>query len=336
MDLDLRLNFDVIKYSINILQYNTKLQTLNIPQKVKKDIVIEDFRYFSNFLNIKISLSDLRALSLGINKIDESFDEKVLSSYRSVNELILSPIIERQDFLSVTTLMRINKLLTEKVFELWESGKIRIKEFPYQNKFDIWEMDNLVSDDLVMDQINTLSKFYFDDNIPQFIKIPVIGFNLFRLKPFSVFNDMTIIVILKMLLLKEGIIDCISLMDIFYNNVNDLNPADMTMDKWGISLMSKISSTIENLYLYVSNFINLNHRKIVSDIDLKILTIREKEAFFYLIEHKIITRREYAKVFNVSAMTAFRDLDHMRRSNIISQFGTGRGVKYTIQERFLL
>ena len=336
MDLDLRLNFDVIKYSVNILQYNTKLQTLNIPQKVKNDIIVDDLKYFADFLNIKISFSDLRAFSLGTNKIDESFEGRILSSYRSSLELILSPIIDRKDFLSITTLMRINKLLTEKVFEVWESGKIRIKEFPYQGKYDIWEKNNLVYDVLITDHINTLSKFYFDNDIPQFIKIPVVGFNLFRLKPFSVFNDLTIIVILKMLFFKEGIIDYIAMMDIFFNNSDILNPLDITMDKWSELYLSKISSYMENLYLYVTNFINLNHRKIITDIDLKILTTREKEAFFYLLEHKVITRRDYTKIFGVSSMTAFRDLDHMRRSNIISQFGVGRGIKYTIQERFLL
>ncbi len=336
MDLDLRLNFDVIKYSFEIFQYNTKLQILNVPRKIKNDISIEDFQYFSKFLNLKISFSDLRIFSLGLNKIDENFDERILASYRSANELILSPIIDKEDLLSITTLMRINKILTEKVFELWESGKIRVREFPYQSKYDLWEGKNMLEDSLIFDCINELSKFYFDDSIPRFLKIPLVGFNLLKLKPFSVLNDISIIVILKMLFLKEGIVGYLPLMDLFYKNKNELDPFDNDIDKWSLVFISQISFYMENLYSYISNFVNLNNRKVVSDIDLKILTLREKDAFFYLLEHKIITRREYSKIFNVSQMTAFRDLDHMRRSNIISQFGIGRGTKYTIQERFLL
>ena len=66
------------------------------------------------------------------------------------------------------------------------------------------------------------------------------------------------------------------------------------------------------------------------------LNQRQKNIFFFLLENKNISRLEYSRIYKVSAMTAYRDLNDMKKKNILASFGNGRGLRYTILEKFLV
>jgi predicted HTH transcriptional regulator len=69
----------------------------------------------------------------------------------------------------------------------------------------------------------------------------------------------------------------------------------------------------------------------VSNNDSNILSDRQFKMLKYLGEFNEISRREYASMFDVSFMTAFRDLEKLVEKGVIVSIGRGRGTKYILK-----
>lgn len=72
----------------------------------------------------------------------------------------------------------------------------------------------------------------------------------------------------------------------------------------------------------------------ISEVDIpkfSQLNYRQLKIIEYLKSYPSITRREYALLYNISFMTAFRDLSQMVDDNILLVIGVQRGTKYILK-----
>ncbi len=335
MNLDLDLNLSLFKYSVDIITLSSLLNSLEIPKKITDDLTIKDFDQFANLLNLDVSNTNIRDFALGYHRIDTGFANTMLSSYRSINELVRSLYQDKGNVFTVSTILRMNKVLTDKTFEVWESGKFRTIEFPYQGEYDFIRGEDL-SYDTISTDINMLVDFYQDSQYPNILKIPIIGYNLLKLKPFSVLNDFTILFIMKSLMIEIEIFNDLSLVKIFSENLENMQISNQSLDTWVGNFFKYIYIELLEIYDFINKYISLEKRRLNSDKVVSILSDRQKKAFLFFVDHRTLTRQEYSRMFKISPMTAFRDLDMMKELGILTVFGKGRGTKYTIMEKYLL
>ncbi len=64
----------------------------------------------------------------------------------------------------------------------------------------------------------------------------------------------------------------------------------------------------------------------------KTLNSRQYKLLTYLKKYPNIVRREYCAMFNISAMTAFRDLKDLENKGLIFGMGAGKGRKFGLRE----
>ncbi len=332
MNFQFDVNLKILKYSCNIIKNSQLISSSSISKKILQEISTDDFFSFSRSLGIEIPRSEVKNYVLGINKIENTFECNALSSYRSVWEILNSSVFDKS--FSISLILKINTVLSEKIFEVWESGKIRNESFPIKSDYDFFEVKDEISSNMVLDSLNRISEFTENEDMPKFINAIVVAFNLLCVKPFSVFNDFTTIVILKSLLMNAGIFKDIPIFEIFYNNFEIFNNSNL--NDWIEIFLEELNKITEDTYNTISQGRISANRKINTDSTLVTLSSRQKEAFLYLLEHKVISREGYTKLFHVSPMTAFRDLRSMKEAGIITPFGRGKGLKYTIYEKYTL
>ncbi len=68
-------------------------------------------------------------------------------------------------------------------------------------------------------------------------------------------------------------------------------------------------------------------RKIV---DLERLNPRQRELYKYLTRHRVITRKEYEQMMQISERTARLDLEEMVKAGILKRQGRGKQIKYVL------
>ncbi len=62
------------------------------------------------------------------------------------------------------------------------------------------------------------------------------------------------------------------------------------------------------------------------------LNSRQMKLLEYLAEYGSINRREYTIMFEVSPMTAYRDLNLLKEKKLLIEIGNGRGTQYIIKK----
>lgn len=334
MQFEFSLSIDLFDNFINIIDLNSSLKSIDIPQKILDEFLIDEFKILGKILNINYDAKDIRAYALGFSKISSSFDSSIASGYRNSNEMIQSLYVDKGNIFTLNIISRVNKVLTENGFEIWESGKLRNEKFPYNGELDFFKLESLILDKDIYDNIYKIANYYKNDKYPNIIKVFVISYNLFRLKPFCVLNDITIVIIMKILLFDIDFFNYVQILNIFYENIDKLNP-DIDLSEWLLNMSKFLLSDMKSQNEYIRKYISLDHRKFLSNNIIAKLNDRQKNIFFYLREHKNISRQEYMRLFKISSMTAFRDLNEMKSLGVITSFGSGRGTRYTILEKFL-
>jgi Fic family protein len=335
MQLNCDISLNLFNNLINLVEINSKLKLLDISHKVSEEINIEDFIYFSKLLNLEIDTIDIKTYALGLHKIEDNFYNHITSGYRNSNEMIPSFDIYKNDIFSLNVISRINKVLTEKTVEVWESGKLRNADFPYNGEYDFLKEKQIVDDDKIHDSLYELFNFYKDDKYPKILKVFILTYNLFLLKPFCALNDLSVVVIMKLLLFDIDFFPNIPYLKIFYENKKDLD-ISVDINTWINNLSEILNKAFRDEYQYILKYISLEKRKFLSNKLISGLNQRQQNIFFFLLENKNISRLEYSRIYKISPMTAYRDLNDMKNKNILASFGNGRGLRYTILEKFLI
>ncbi|HVX93207.1 MAG TPA: DeoR family transcriptional regulator [Candidatus Dojkabacteria bacterium] len=332
------LNY-IVKYELAM----QKIKTTPIPASYLSDLTdrikAEEIDKMGELIGNSIGYS--KALEIQRGKILPNNKFRLFNNYRSVEEFI--NIYNSQTFFkpSIELSIHINKLLTKKVVDEWESGKLRIFSEKPSNIYDNWY-------DLRDFYPNLKPKQYFDEiytwvlnprvNVNKLIQLPLIMYEMIDKAPFTHLNQITTILTVAAVAKEYGY------------NPNNLIPFSKAINSISEDIKSafKLAKSKRDLTIFIeavlytfsltaieveNMIINTYQNQVKKYNKLNgMFNPRQIKLLEYLEVEKKIGRHEYSKLMGISFMTAFRDLQELLTKGYLTQKGVGRGTFYTLKK----
>lgn len=165
-----------------------------------------------------------------------------------------------------------------------------------------------------------------DKDINRILRTLVVLFHLIKSFPFSERNLETIIIVYSFIL-RENKLDIFYTIDL-YEKINKIDK-EIELNEFLNLILEQVMSEKNKLFFKLEKqsleksapkkILNLNKRQIEL---LKVMQARDK-----------ITRRETADLFEVSFMTAYRDIKGLLKKKLLVERGVGRGTYYVLASK---
>lgn len=321
---------------------NFKLPNENI-RKLEHEAFIENMMHTSNMLGIPQTFKDIEKFTEMKIEIGDDVQKKILNNYRNVHEYLKANETNNYIDINVNMLIHINKLLIYGWKDEWEAG-LRNDEKVNLLYDDLGEfLDTDIGLMNIHDEVQENIDWYKNNitRIHPMIRISVLIYRLIRIMPFRNLNKLSIIATAHFLMQKNRYFynTPISLVKIFDKHkeltLNSLRTSmhdenenmtawletftGMIADEFG-ELLSKVEHMEEAANKHEDKpFLNLNKRQ------LKILR--------YLQSIPTVKREDYIQMFDVSTMTAYRDLNALVKKKLLKIEGEGRATHYKLLNR---
>jgi Fic family protein len=267
---------------------------------------------------------------------------QIFSNYRGILEFTKSYNKTQSIPPSAELMQHINKLLTSRILEEWETGKIRsFSELPNEI-YDTWYSNRDYYPELNTSQhFDDLSRWIFkkDDNIHKLIKLAIFTYEMIDKAPMLGANQLTTISLLSVYSkeLDYNYESSFSFMKAINFIQDDLISA-FKLSKGNRDLTIFIEAFLYALSLEMLNLENIysttfeqkvkQQGKLASKFNSRQLKILD-----YLENIDKITRNEYMKMMGISFMTAYRDLNNLVEEKYLESKGTGRGTFYRLVKK---
>lgn len=298
--------------------------------------------YVAASMGVNITLKEAEKL-IGDKSIDTGdFRGSLLTGFRKAYRLVESLANSEHIGINSHVLSQINYTLGKDSTEDW---KLKYRESAdqlpliYEDLLDIVpaENKNINAEQAV---IELTQKYNEASSQTRLYRFSQLYYELIRLHPFMAFNRYSLILIGELLFSKISSwqLNLVSFAELFGSNnitflqVLDINDQPTREVAWHESFLSRLADMLEKAQADMKMaspaadssetdrpFLDLNKRQ------LKILK--------YLQTIPTVRREDYVQMTNVSAMTAYRDLNMLVTHKLLKTYGTGRGTKYMLSSR---
>jgi hypothetical protein len=301
--------------------------------------------FLVNEIGVQINLKDADKLVTEKKIVTKDFRGDLIENIKLALQLSKEIAQQKELELSIENLLNINQTIGGKIEESWKLN-YRAAGEKFSKVFD--DLTDLVDPNKQLQEgsnqtygsavNNLLEKYHQVNNANRFYKISRLIYELISLHPFIAYNKYTIIMIGHMLISKEIGYEhnFINLSELFTQHKTDIvnifqeKQEETKIIKWHEAFLgfcakqqsqayNALKETQQSTPLSNKPFLDLNKRQ------LKILK--------YLQTIPTVKREDYVQMMDVSAMTAYRDLQVLLKHKMIRCFGTGRGTKYTLASR---
>lgn len=297
--------------------------------------------YIINGLGINISLKDAAKLGLDKKVQTQDFRGDLVDNFRSAWKLGMS--VAESDTIGITPnlLLQLNQTLARGSVEDW---KLKYREageqfsLVYDDLLDIVPAENkgINTEEIVESIVND---FNAANNHNRLYKISLIAYHLLRLQPFMVFNKFSILLAIETLLERKlGSNYNTPIVAEFFTQqrpqiirtfeITDLPAQEVS---WHELFLNFLSEAFE----YTTKNLNKKSQAKPANINKPFLDLnrRQLKVLKYLQTIPTVKREDYVQMMEVSAMTAYRDLQVLLNHKLIKAMGTGRGTKYMLYSR---
>ena len=312
---------NLVSKLLDIERANTAIISSGISNKrftrYVNESTIDSLFYIGKVLFPKMTRLDAKKLS----KARDMPEYLIITNYRKCLEYIRY----QAEFSPLTSQVanHINKLICENIIENWQPRN-PISKSKYNSEYDLTQIK--------IEEIDTIENIIMlthKSNLSILRSSEIFQYTILY-KPFIALNDITAFALLtyecvrfyqksayilsfpKVLLSEEGLDDIIESKDVLnilvsgiFSEISDLKDR---------ILKHSYQDKVDKNSLYA----NLSERQLA--------------VLRYLQNNPTINRRQYMKLFKVSTMTAFRDLDDLVQKRIIRVKGIGRGTYYEIEK----
>lgn len=349
MNTNLYLNYSYsdsfVKNLILIESIKTKINCLDLNYDLKTSLghknLINTIFYISQLIrSTDTSLKDAEKIVTSQQVLTESsVDLMVLNNVKTVHNFINSESSSNFGEFEHSIYTELNKLLIHPWKERWDA-KYRSFNERFDETLDVLAAlrdTNISGSDLEF-IVGDLVDWYNLNihNVSVVVRSGIVLFNLINIGPFIAANTLTTFSIVQFVLSRNNMGNKVfqSIPKLLAQNVDDLMQTFYLSKKsqdlnlfleWYVGLVAAdLKSILENIQTELANseksskqpFLDLNNRQ------LKVLK--------YLQNVATIKRDEYCNIMEVSSMTAYRDLEDLRRKKLIKVEGQGRGTKYRL------
>lgn len=312
-------------------------------RKLEEECFIENMLHTSNMLGIQQTYKDAEKFSEMKIEIGNDTSKQILNNYRNVLEYIKSNETNNYIDINVNMLIHINKLLINGWKEEWEAG------LRNDNKINLMHDDwgEFIDNSIVLTNIHFETQENIDwykNNITRIhplIRIAVLVYRLIRITPFRNLNKLSHIAISHFLLQKNRY---------FYNSPISMSKIfDKNNTLFQNSIRTSINDEHENITSWIEVFtgsIGLEYKELLAKLQqanestVKIeekpfldLNKRQLKILRYLQSIPTVKREDYIQMFDVSTMTAYRDLNALVKKKLLKIEGEGRATHYKLANR---
>ncbi|MBD3362531.1 DeoR family transcriptional regulator [Candidatus Dojkabacteria bacterium] len=332
------IDLETTKCKISQLDLSDEIQT----QLNKKQKKIDIF-HTAHMLGLNITLKDTEKFLVG--KIDTQNDlkNKILNNFKNAIEYIRSNRYDNYVNINKDLVLHLNKLLIYSWKEPWEA-KFRVGT-DIDSSFDDWLTygDQSIKTNEIEAELDNTFEWYKNntDRINPIIRTAVTIYRLIRIIPFSNLNKLTIIAICDFLLQKNeySTITYLSVPKLFDLNQDEFkeqwekssNSPTGNITFWIEKFTEHIAAEFENRYKRITKQIETNKKR--THQPFLNLNKRQLKILKYLQTIPSVKRQDYVQMFDVSTMTAYRDLNELLKKKLIKVEGKGRATKYSLANR---
>lgn len=303
--------------------------------RILSESLFDDLFAVSNHLHLHLTLGDIKKISIG--KDVESVEAKVLSNIRQVFDFVHNNFRQKNYSFNFQFIQHVVKLLQSGILEVWDVGKIRVggevveKNFELNNqKYDSNDATNILADAVLWVEE--------EKEVHPLVKACVLMMLINSTSPFVGLNYISSIVFFRLILEKYqyGTSFNIPLFKMLISKSSNfrevIEKSLKPENSVGITEVINSSALLldELISQYKNDFIRFDYFEIKSNTDK--LDINERQLkLLQLLQQKVYVRRyEFVKMFKVSPMTAYRDLNFLVERKLLKVSGTGKATTYTL------
>ncbi|MEI7603837.1 MAG: DeoR family transcriptional regulator [bacterium] len=315
------LSESIVSKLLEIERANTLISASGISNKrfnkYVQDATIDTLFSLGRTIFPKITRLDAKRLS----KAKDLPDYLLLTNLRKTLEYIRY----QSEFSPITANIanHINKLICDNIVENWQPRALNSKG-RFENTYDFTGIRPEESEN-----IENIIMLVNKTSLP-ILKASELFQYIVKFKPFIALNDITALAI------------CIYECSRFYSknaNILSISRIFLSEDKLDDIIESNdvLNILVSGIY---TDILDLKERilrhsyqdKVDRNSQYSDLSERQLAVLRYLQNNPTINRRQYMKLFKVSTMTAFRDLNDLVDKKIIRVKGVGRGTYYEIEK----
>lgn len=309
--------YDIIEVEKSLIKINSSDLSSKTKIELKQTAIVDELFYLAKKSGIKLTFGEAKQISVG-KQLDTQDNPglKLIYNYRSLMDFMK----QNQQETSINMLIHMNKLLGNGILDLWECGMLRNSAAQPKTEFDFYN-GNLFH--------NELNGFLPEKSSRTVTATKVLRFVVLS-KPFIGLNDVTGLAAFSMEIMRM-----VENNDLLFSPIKLLDEID---------LVNEIHKDIESVIEKVVNETLSKSQEIVKRIERenyddsirtksKFLNLNERQlAALRYLEHNLkISRKQYMRLFSVSTMTAFRDMNQLVEQKIINVEGKGRGTYYKLE-----
>lgn len=312
-------------------------------RKTEAEKFTENMLHISNILGNPQTYKDIEKFAEMKIEIGNDVSKQILNNYRNILEYFKANETNNYIDINVNMLIHINKILIMGWKEEWEAG--------LRND----EKVNLMFDDLgeFIDGSIGLTNIHFEtqENIDWYknniirihpiIRIGVLIYRLIRIMPFRNLNKLSIIATTRFLLQKNRYLNPygIAVSKIFDKNnalfINTLktclNDENENLTGWLEVFTNSLSDEYKTLLSKMQELSQVQSK--VEEKPFMDMNKRQLKILRYLQSIPTVKREDYIQMFDVSTMTAYRDLNALVKKKLLKIEGEGRATHYKLSNR---
>jgi Fic family protein len=303
--------------------------------RIATESLFDDLFAVNNFLKLNLTLGEVKKVSIG-SDID-SKQSRLLSNIRQVFDFVQNNYRKNEIVFNFHLVQHVVKLLQSGILEVWDVGKIRTgsetleKSFELSNQtYESADISNLLADAVIWVENEA--------EVHPLIKASVFMVLINSISPFVGLNFIASIVFFRLILEKYNYGSYFS-MPLFKllnsKSIDVMSLFNQTLSKSStigitevITAMSQLlDELVEN---YKKDIVQFDYFDIKTSTEKLDLNERQMKLLKLLQQKVLIKRKEYIKLFKVSPMTAYRDLNYLVTKKLVVIGGQGKSTTYTL------
>lgn len=321
----------------NIAIMNQTEVTSKTRTRVLSESMFDDLFAISAHLGLNLTLGDIKRISLG--KDIEQREARILSNIRQVFDFVKNNFRQKDFNFNFHLIQHVVKLLQSNVLEVWDIGKIRNQNDEHLKLFEL-EEQKYSNDDLTNLFADAIMWIESEENVHPIVKACIFFMLINTNSPFVGLNYLASLMFLRLILEKYGYGTVFSIplfkilsideKEVFRAKVN----SSLKTENGITEIIETVSDLLSKVVLqYKNELVKFDYFDIRSNTDKVDLNERQVKLLKLLQQKVFIRRHEYVKLFKVSPMTAYRDLNYLVEKKLLHPAGSGKATTYSLSTR---
>jgi Fic family protein len=317
----------------NLAIINQSEITPKARNRILNEGLFDDLFAFNNYFNLGLTLGDIKKVSIGKDVI--KIEAKLLANVRQVFDFMKNNFRDRSFAFNFHLIQHVVKLLQSNILEVWDIGKIRSGGETLDNRFEL-DGQNYAKSDATNSLAEAILWVENENDIHPIIKAISFMMWINATSPFVGLNHVASIVFLRTILEKYGYSSLFNIPLFKFLNIKPTelrNKIEKTLVKNnGVTDVLEFTLNLldELVVQYKNDLVKFDYFDMKANNDKIDLNERQVRLLKLLQQKTFIRRYQYVKLFKVSPMTAYRDLNFLTEKKLLNISGSGKATTYTL------